>query len=338
MKRWYLVGAIQCIVGSWSMICAAQPSVVASTLFQQAITKMEEGQFSEACPLLEQSYKLDAKLGTLFTLANCRDHEGKIASASARYGEYVRAYANMTPVEQQKHSNRASMAETRVHELESQLPTLKLIWQGELPQGASLRIDDVVWTGRAPELPLPLDPGPHDIVLQQLDGSEEVRTVVLEIGQSKTFDVNAEVTLIVAVEPPSNAEQPKPRVEPTKVPLRTNPRRVAGFVTIGVGGASFVFGTIMGAAALTKKQEVDAHCGGLTGYDCDAQGISAVGTMRPYATASTVGFVMSGILTAGGIALVLSAPARSKEKSTTMTLNAMGFQGGGMVGLKGAFE
>ncbi len=337
MKRWPYVAAIQCVVGAWASIGRTEPSVVASTLFQQAVTKMEAEQFSEACPLLEQSYKLDAKLGTLFTLANCRDREGKIASASARYGEYLRAYNNMTPLDQQKHTTRAGVAEARVRELEAQLPTLKLIWQGELPTGTNIGIDDLVWTGRAPALPFPLDPGPHELVVRQAGTADTVRTVLLEIGQSTTFDVDAEVSLIPSVEPVKVEIGPPPEV-PVPIPQRTNPRRLAGFITIGTGAASFVFGGIAGALAVSKKQDAAANCGGAAGYDCNAEGFSAVQSMRSYANASTVGFVMGGILTAGGVVLVLTAPSRSKEKTTTMTLNATGFLGGGMVGLKGAFE
>lgn len=338
MKRWPYVAAIQCIFGAWASIGRTEPSVVASTLFQQAVTKMETEQFSEACPLLEQSYKLDAKLGTLFTLANCRDREGKIASASARYGEYLRAFNNMTPTDQQKHATRAGVAEGRVRELETQLPTLKLIWLGELPSGTNISIDDVVWTGRAPALPLPLDPGSHELVVRQAGTEDTVRTITLEIGQSTTYDLDVEVSLIKPVEPPVKVENAQPQNAPVPLPPRTNSRRSAGFITIGIGAAGFAFGGIAGALAVSKKQDAAADCGGAAGYDCNAQGFSAVQSMRSYANASTVGFVMGGILTAGGVALVLTAPSRSKEKTTTLTLNATGFLGGGMVGLKGAFE
>lgn len=71
-------------------LARAQSADIASSLFQQARTKMENGELTAACPLLDECFRQDPKPGTLFTLANCRDRDDKLAAASGRYGEYVR--------------------------------------------------------------------------------------------------------------------------------------------------------------------------------------------------------------------------------------------------------
>lgn len=294
---------------------------------------MEAEQFSEACPLLEQSYKLDPKAGTLFTLANCRDLEGKIASASARYGEYLRLLANMPASDQQKHTTRASMAEARVHELSSRLPTLVVKWSGVLPPQAKIFVDDLELGRQAPALPLPLDPGPHEITVQQTGEPNTQRTIFLEIAQSKTFDVDTEVSL---VKPKVEVIAPRataPPIEIPKIQYGPNPRKLAGFITLGVGGASLVFGGVMGALALSEKQLVDAHCAGSTGIDCDTTGFSAAEKMRAYATPSTAAIIAGSILTTAGVVLVLTAPKVSKEKPTALRLRASG----GFIGMEGKF-
>jgi hypothetical protein len=337
MYRWILSKALLGLIFSWSIMATAQPAVVASTLFQQAVSKMELEQFSEACPLLEESYRLDAKAGTLFTLANCRDREGKVSSASARYGEYLRAHANMTATDRQKHAARAKMAETRAAELQPQLPTLQLKWQGELPAHVKIFVDDVDWTVRSMTLPLPLDPGPHEIIVKQSGAPDFKRVVTLVVGQIKTFDLNTEITFVKPPKSESTIAISPMKMVPPSGKFGTNPRKTAGFITLGVGGASLVFGSVMGLLAVAEKQTVKTFCTGPNGYDCDTTGFSAVEKMRGYAGPSTVGFVAAGVLTATGAVLVMTAPARSKEKPTSMNLRASGVWGGWFVGVEGSF-
>ncbi|HRI68220.1 MAG TPA: hypothetical protein PK156_28515 [Polyangium sp.] len=337
MNRYFFAGAIYGFVATWSVLAAAEPAVVASTLFNQAVEKMEAEQFSEACPMLEQSYKLAPKPGTLFTLANCRDREGKIASANTRYAEYLRTYAGMTEAERQKHANRAFISETRVHELEPQLPILKLTWQGELPTHVKILVDDVEWVSHLSGFTLPLDPGPHRMSVIQRGAPGQNREIMLELGKMTTLDINAEVSFVKLHAPEPTTDVVPVKTLPSATNPRTNPRKTAGFITLGVGGAGFVFGGIMGILAISEKQTVAAHCHGTARYDCDATGISAVEKMRVYANPSTIGFVAGGVLAATGVVLVLTSPRQTKEEPMTMTLHAGGVRGGGFVGVEGKF-
>jgi hypothetical protein len=186
-------------------------------------------------------------------------------------------------------------------------------------------------------LPLPLDPGPHEIVVQQLGAPDTKRVVTLEMGHSTTFDLDVDVTFVKAKETqPARTIAPM-KMDPASTKSGTNPRKAAGFITLGVGGASLVFGGVMGVLALAEKQTVETHCTGAAGYDCDATGFSAVGRMRGYTTPSTVGFIAAGVLAAGGLVLVVTAPARSREKPTITTLRAQSVWGGGFVGVEGYF-
>ncbi len=337
MNRYFFVGAMHGFVATWSVYAAAEPAVVASTLFNQAVEKMEAEQFSEACPLLEQSYKLAPKPGTLFTLANCRDREGKVASANTRYAEYLRTYAGMTEAERQKHANRAFISETRVHELESRLPKLKLTWQGELPAQLRILVDDVEWASHAPGFTFPLDPGPHQISVMQPGAPGKKREIMLELGKATTLDINAEVSFVKLHAPESTTDVVPVKTFPSATNPRTNPRKTAGFITLGVGSAGLVFGGIMGMLALSEKQTVAAHCHGTARHECDATGISAVERMRTYANPSTIGFVAGGVLAATGVVLVVTSPRQTKEEPMTMTLDAGGVRGGGFVGVEGKF-
>lgn len=337
MNRWLFALALQALIAMWSTAAGAQQTVVASTLFQQAVSKMAVGQFSEACPLLEESYRLEAKSGTLFTLANCRDREGRVATASVRYSEYLRAYANMSELEKKKHAGRANVAETRVRELEPELPTLKVVRQGELPEGVTIRVDNVRLTPRTLNLPLPFDPGTHEITVEQ-KGTESIkRTVTLEMGHAATFDIDADVSLVKPLVEDTSTQAPSPILPPQPKKPAANPRRLAGFITLGVGGAGLVFGGVMGALALVEKRTVDEHCDTTTGT-CNAQaGIDAENRRRLYAPLSTGGLIAGGILAAAGVVLVVTAPSPAKEKPMALTVRAGGVPGGGFVGIGGQF-
>src|SRR6185503_14320298 len=77
-----------CAVGAltWPRSAAAQASS-AGALFDQGVAYMEENRFDRACPAIEVSYWLDARPGTLFTLAECEAERGRLAMAVARYDE-----------------------------------------------------------------------------------------------------------------------------------------------------------------------------------------------------------------------------------------------------------
>src|SRR5258706_7527469 len=57
----------------------------AQALFDQAKQLVAAQRYSEACPKLEESQRLDPGMGTLFHLADCDEHIGKTATAWAAF-------------------------------------------------------------------------------------------------------------------------------------------------------------------------------------------------------------------------------------------------------------
>ncbi len=334
-NRWLLVVTLPCLIALQPSISAAQPVAVASNLFQQAITKMEAEQFTEACPLLEDSYRLDAKAGTLFTLANCRDRQGKYATASARYGEYLRMVTAMKdPTEQSRHVPRAAIAEARIKELTPKVPTLTIIRDEEAPPSLTIWVDNAELPTSALNSPLPLDPGEHELLVRQPGYADEKRPITLEEGRPEAIDLADFTKARTRIETPV-----KPLVTTNKLAPTSNPRvhKTAGFITLGVGGAGLVFGGIMGALVMAQKQTATPNCTGPEGYACNEAGFAAVGKMRTYADPSTIGFIAGGVLAATGVVLLITAPARGQEKPAAITLHVGGTPEQGFVGVRGAF-
>ncbi|GAC1359440.1 MAG: hypothetical protein NVSMB47_12270 [Polyangiales bacterium] len=71
---------------------AAEPSeserAIAESLFQQAKTLSKKGDYAAACPKFAESFRIDAAGGTALNLADCLEHDGKLASA---YGMFQKA-------------------------------------------------------------------------------------------------------------------------------------------------------------------------------------------------------------------------------------------------------
>src|SRR5450432_3403221 len=59
----------------------ADDSAAAQALFDQGKKAMAALNYAEACPKLEESYRLQEALGTLLNLADCYQRQGKLASA-----------------------------------------------------------------------------------------------------------------------------------------------------------------------------------------------------------------------------------------------------------------
>jgi serine/threonine-protein kinase len=166
-------------------------------------------------------------------------------------------------------------------------------------------------TGQA----VPVDPGYHTFHFEAADGARVDRALLVREGLK-----NQAVAVVLAPAPmsgtaagtaasgmgttgatvdravtPTTPDQGAPSL------FRSAPWRVLGFVAGGLGLAGLGVGTAFGLKALSDKNAAQ----------CDATGAcqpGPLGDARAAATVSTVGFVVGGVLLAGGAALVLLAP------------------------------
>jgi serine/threonine-protein kinase len=149
---------------------AAAADPVAESLFQEAIARMKAEQPARACPMLEASFKLEARSGTLIVLASCRELEGRTATAWALYKDaaaLARAEGRLANAEK---------ADRLSAEVEEKLAKLR-IEAPETPPGVVFALD-----GRAIEeamlgVSFAVDPGEHTLAASapgHLDWSAKV--------------------------------------------------------------------------------------------------------------------------------------------------------------------
>ncbi|EYF06605.1 hypothetical protein [Chondromyces apiculatus] len=327
--------AAACVVGVLSIAssAAAEDVAAAKALFTEGLEHMEAGLYEKGCPALRESYRLDPRIGTLFTLAECEAKWGRIATAVAHYSNYINQVASMPAGQRLKQQEREKVAEKQKNELSPQVPELTLNLPPGAPAGTVVKRNGVIMAAPTLGVALPVDPGEHSIETRAPRGKVTTKTISIERGKK--------VTLVLEVAPPD------PRVVgpeggpagaaggPGTGPGNAGPvspgtdgsgRRIASFILGGVGVAGLAAGGIMGGLTMAKKTALE------DGYDegngCKFAEDRCVGTYssdltqaKTFGWISTVGFGV-GVASLGVATFLFltdssgdAAPSESASKS-----------------------
>ena len=106
-------------------LAAPRDPAAAEALFRAARGAIDKGDYATACPKFEESNRLDPQVGTVFNLADCDEHLGKVATAWQLFKEV----AQRLP----QGDERVAMASSRATALEKKLPRVVLRATSPLP-------------------------------------------------------------------------------------------------------------------------------------------------------------------------------------------------------------
>jgi len=258
----YLCGAVA-LLALPARVHAEDAAAAAQVLFEQGRDLLRAGKAAAACPLLEESQRLDPANGTLLALAMCHEAEGKLASA---WAEFARV-AHLAKRDGQ--TSRENWATERAAALRPRLSMLEVRIAPEVRQlpGVSVARNGVFLQPSSWDLPVPVDGGEHRITVTAegyLDwqrvvtiASEGARHIVLvdQLQKADTVTVSAE-----------------PVAPPTPLTTATNPKDAstdgswttlqwAGVTMAGAGIASWLGGAAVMYAALNTYAEGDRCTG-----------------------------------------------------------------------------
>jgi len=170
----------------------AQPSVASATAqFDRGRVLMKEKKYGEACAAFELSHKLDPQSGTLYNLADCYTHTGKLASAWAAYRDLAQRDANLP---RRKQSAKLAAALENSRALEKELARLKV--KMATGQGQDLAAGAVDVKGvkvLAAQLD-GADPKTLRDTLDQLKGKLKTSAIVLAASEGEKVSLIAGVT------------------------------------------------------------------------------------------------------------------------------------------------
>jgi len=308
-------------------------SAMAETLFREGRRLMDQKRFDDACPKLAESHRMDPATGTLLALALCHEGQGKTASAWAEYSDAAaRARAEGNKSREDAARQRAAALEANLSRL-----TIRVANESASLEGLEIRRDGVVQPKASWGMSVPVDPGDHRIEASA-PGRKPLRLEV-KIGaarDSKETLVPALAAADIAPAPvtpaaPSPAADSSAPVAPAtqeSTPSQggSSGLRAAGWVVGGLGLIGIGIGSYFAIQAMGKKSDSDADCDGNV---CGPQAFQDRTDAVSAGNRATIGFVVGGVLAAGGLTMVLLGT--SKESRTSIRLapsvgiNAAGF-------------
>ena len=276
---------------------------VAEALFRDGRQLMESARFSEACPKLAESQRIDPKIGTLLNLAACHELQGRTASAWAEYAEAA------TQATRAGRAQNVTFAREHALLLEAKLSRVKL--SAERPaEGLEISLDGQRLGPGVLGTALPVDPGTHAFVAVAPGRQPWSTTVEIPVGPfTKPIEI-PELARATTLAPPvpSVPSAPTPNTPP-------RPPAAAGalpWVLGGIGVVGLGLGTFFGVQAFSKNTDASQEC---KNDRCTQRGIDLDRTARAAATGSTLAFAVGAASLGGALyVLFLRAPPASPVK------------------------
>lgn len=221
----------------------------ATQLFQEARALMQQRRFAEACPKLEESFRLSPAVGTALNTARCHDEAGRLASAL----EWYQRSASMAAASKQQ--DRESFARQQITRLEKEAP--RVIVHIDTPiDKLALFLDDKRFAGNQLRR---IDAGSYELRAEAPGHRPFATSLVAENGKVTTLELPA-----LAAEAEIEAEPD----EPTRAAsLRSTDRRrslskqrKASYLVGASGTAALLTGLGFGLAARSAWKDARAAC------------------------------------------------------------------------------
>ncbi len=283
----------------------ADAAGIAIELFTQGKQLMNAGDYAEARVRLKESARLDPKVGTLASLAVCEERLGHLADAHARW-QQARTLATAT------NDPRRPLTESELARIDRVVPKLTINVRGPSASGLIIKADDLEVGPGVLGTALPVNPGDHTVSATapgkrpwstQVHTDADGKTIVVDVGPLEdapaSGDDGATTSHAFSVSPTEPL--------PLQTPSGWRAQRTVGIVVTGVGAAGLVLGGVSGLQTLLLKNDRNKFCDA-NNVCTSQQGVSDDRSARNWANVSTIALAVGGAITAGGIALILTAP------------------------------
>jgi hypothetical protein len=304
--------AVTCHAGG----AAAQDVAAAEALFDRGVEEMKAGRYEKGCPALAESYRIDPRPGALFTLAECENKRGKIATAVARYEEYLRLVATLAPAQIERQRERIDIANKQKASLQSEVPRLTITLAEGAPANTVVTRDGSVVGAAVLGVAIPVDPGEHVLTTEAPGGKRREKRITIERKEHREIELHVDAPIGSEAAEPKASKPTAVSKEDASKPAGLGGQRIAALAVGGAGVASLLVGTITGIVTLTTKSTVTANCDGPA---CNQEGFDAAQRAKALGNASTATFVIGGALVTAGVVLYLTAP-RTPTKQTGLRL------------------
>jgi hypothetical protein len=289
-----------CIGSSALAEPTTQDQALARSLFDQGRALMNQGNWSDACPKLEESQRLDPGVGTQFNLAACYEHVGRLASAWSLYLQVAGAMRASGQSEREKAArDGAALLEPRLSKILIVVPAERRI------PGMSVKLDGTTVGPAGWGTPMPADAGDHRVDVTApgrtpwsgtITVKGEASVANIEVPTLETASAQAPTAAVTAsaVAPVSEAEPPK-----------SSSQRTVGLAVGGAGILVFGIGSAVALAAKSHYNDSSSHC---NGNKCDQEGLDIRAEARSQGTVASVVCGVGLVALATGAVVLFTAP------------------------------
>ena len=275
----------------------------ADTLYREAVELFKAGNVKGACAKLDESFNLEAKTQTLFSLAKCRQREGRVATAWLQFGELVKRG--------EREGDAAKLAEYKAKyaELDRLVPRATLKLEAH-PEVTDVKLDGKSIPRSEWTAPVPVDPGEHVFIFSGTGKLDAERRINLRESETITIDIETLRDAGGPATPPAGGGG-----EISTKSSGSSP--TLGYILGGVGIAAIGVGAITGIVAINDKSTADDRFERRDPSFKDSD--DSASTM---ALVSTISFVV-GILGVGaGTYLILTHDSKKSASTNRIQLGA----------------
>jgi hypothetical protein len=317
----------------------------------EGIAALQQGDATLATEKLEKAYRVLKVPSIALWSARALVKHGQLVEASERYLAAGRlSFKGGEQVVQEQAKNDA---EKELAELTPRIPSVVVVIEGAKLSEVTVSLDGKAVPRALLDEDRPLNPGQHELVGQR--GEERPRQVItVAEGEKKRVVLQfaspnpPPVAATGNLQPPASAAvaSPAANVEPAanSAPTGSVTAEHAGgsaqkswaIATLVGGGVGLVVGGVTGLLALSKRSDLD-HNPNCKDGQCLAAAQGDVDSFRAMRTASTVGFIAGGVLSATGVVLLLTSHPHSSERAAAVNVQLSLHVAPGALRLAGTF-
>jgi hypothetical protein len=285
---------------------ALAQSPAAESLFREGRALLKQGRLADACDKFEASEMVEASVGTLLNLGDCRERLGKVATAWAAFRK-AEALSHASG----KDAKREAEAARRADRLEAQLPTLTIQAQKPAPGMVITRNGEKVEPGVLATA-VPVDPGNYRIVAAAPGFKSYTLDLKIQVGGQRLITIPP-----LRAEPPilSKSDEtidvaPVPRAEPLARAVVADPprhdttwtsTREVSVATIAAGALALGGGAYFGLHADDLESRANKICP--TATCADPTGLRLNDDAQSNATRANVLYALGGAAITTGVVL-----------------------------------
>jgi hypothetical protein len=318
----------------FSSLAAAQSESdkgVARDLGEQGYAALDRKDWAQAESLFKRAESLYHAPSLLYGLAHAQAQLGKFVEAWEGYHRIILEGAPPGSTLAIQKAVQEAKAEIGSVEGRRAYATIQVTGSDH----ATVTIDDVPVPSGALGVKRPVNPGSH-VVRASAEGFDAA-SAQFTVGEGKDQSVSLELKRTASASAsasPASTSEPQTSAS-TVAPGTAQPasadqgvpgsgRKTLAWVALGVGAAGLATGAVTGVLAISAHSSCPSN-------GCATQ--SDVDNFHTVANISTIGFIVGGVATAGGLVLLLTAPKSQPATAARITP----YVGLGTVGATGTF-